>query len=364
MASEPAHVEPRRPARIWIDLDNAPHVPFFAPIVAELRARGHEVIITAGTKANLGELLKLHGLTGLQVGRNYGRRKVVKAGGLVARALRIVPYVYKSKPDLALSHGSRTQGLVAALLGIKRLVIIDYEFVNQTLLAWRRSWALVPEVIPTSSIRLAEDRVLTYPGIKEDVYVPSFRPDPTIRAKLGISEAEVLVTLRPPAVEAHYHNPEAEGLFREVMAMIAQTDGVRAVVLPRSAAQAGDLEREYGALLASRKAVIPDRVVDGLNLIWFSDLVVSGGGTMNREAAALGVPVYSIFRGRIGAVDRHLAASGRLVLIESVSEVREKVQLRQRTRPASPGPAATVVLAHVVRTVESLASEPVSRGPR
>jgi len=33
--------------KIWIDLDNTPHVPFFKPIIRELEKRGHEVVLTA-----------------------------------------------------------------------------------------------------------------------------------------------------------------------------------------------------------------------------------------------------------------------------------------------------------------------------
>ena len=114
----------------------------------------------------------------------------------------------------------------------------------------------------------------------------------------------MVVTVRPPATEAHYHNPESEELFAESLRLLAQTRSARAITLPRNARQGEQLRREWADLIANGTMIIPDTPVDGLNLIWFSDLVISGGGTMNREAAALGVPVYSIFRGKIGAVDK------------------------------------------------------------
>ena len=143
-----------------------------------------------------------------------------------------------------------------------------------------------------------------------------------MRARLGIAEDELLVTVRPPATEAHYHNPEAEALLTATLEKFRDMPGARVLLLPRNKNQEADLRAVWTAEIASGKIVIPARVEDGMNIIWNSDLVVSGGGTMNREAAAMGVPVYSIFRGPIGAVDRFLSEHGRLVLLENVDQVR------------------------------------------
>jgi predicted glycosyltransferase len=153
-----------------------------------------------------------------------------------------------------------------------------------------------------------------------------------VRKQLNFDEHDVVVTVRPPAVEAHYHNPEAEVLLDAALNFLTQAPEVRVILLPRNESQARTLRETWKKWIGNRKIVIPEHAVDGINLIWFSDLVVSGGGTMNREAAALGVPVYSIFRGKIGAVDRHLQQEGRLILIESVEDIREKIVLRQRRK--------------------------------
>ena len=103
--------------------------------------------------------------------------------------------------------------------------------------------------------------------------------------------------------------------------------------------------------------IIPEKPVDGLNLIWFSDLVISGGGTMNREAAALGVPVYSLFRGKIGAVDQYLAEKGRLILLESTNDVRDKIIFERWDRPAKSNngnrPALKSIVNSIVKIMES-----------
>jgi predicted glycosyltransferase len=160
--------------------------------------------------------------------------------------------------------------------------------------------------------------------------VPSFEPDPSILSDLQIDSANIVMTVRPPATEAHYHNPDSEQLFTEVLRYFGAMDGVVIVLLPRSSEQAEGIRRKWSELLTTRKMIIPDHVVDGLNLMWHSDLVISGGGTMNREAAALGIPVYSIFRGSIGAVDHYLEKKGRLILLEKPQDVREKIQLVKR----------------------------------
>jgi predicted glycosyltransferase len=168
------------------------------------------------------------------------------------------------------------------------------------------------------------------------VYVPRFVPDPTLRSQLGLREDDLVVTLRPPATEAHYHNPEAIELFKAVIGLTSRRRDLRLVALPRNDRQAVWMRETWPELFANGTIRIPPSVVDGLNLIWYSDLVVSGGGTMNREAAALSVPVYSIFRGKMGAVDRYLSQTGRLVLLESVDDVLARLTLVRRRRPTQP----------------------------
>ncbi len=195
----------------------------------------------------------------------------------------------------------------------------------------------------------------SYDGLKEDVYAASFRPDPAILADLGVADGEILVTIRPPATEAHYHNPEADGLFVEVVELLGNTPNVRMVILPRTAgAQREHVYRTWPRWCEEKKIIVPEHAVDGLDLIWFSDLVVSGGGTMNREAASLGVPVYTIFRGKSGAVDRALAREGRLVFLESREDVRAKLRPVKRDKGAGPGCADRPALRQILGATREL----------
>jgi predicted glycosyltransferase len=243
----------------------------------------------------------------------------------------LLPHVWKDRPDLAVSHGSRSQLISAKMAGIPTVLICDYEFA-EPVPGVAPTWVMVPEVIPDKSVHFGRRQILKYPGIKEDVYVPRFTPDSSIAAELGLNERNVVVVLRPPADEAHYRNPESDRLLDATLDLLSRSPEAQIVLLPRNARQGASIERMWPDLFSSGRMTIPKRAIDGLNLMWHADLVISGGGTMNREAAALGIPVYSIFRGNIGAVDRYLAGSGRLILLESVDDVRTKLAIKHRDR--------------------------------
>jgi uncharacterized protein len=343
--------------KIWIDLDNSPHVPFFVPIIPELKARGFEVFLTARDSYQVVELLKYYGIQARIIGKHYGKLKILKFLGTAWRAVSLAYAVRKEKIDLSVSHGSRGCMLASALLGKETIAIIDYEHTSKVSVSRMKLWVIHPEIIPLDYSSADGKRYLKYPGIKEDVYLPSFHPDPQLRSRLGIAPDELLVTVRPPATEAHYHNPEAEGLLTATLEKFNKMQGARVLLLPRNKNQEKELRAAWPSEIASGKIVIPAHVEDGMNLIWNSDLVVSGGGTMNREAAAMGVPVYSIFRGPIGAVDRFLESQGRLVLLENVEQVQTKIRAVRRDKEVislshQKSPALETILQHISNIAE------------
>jgi hypothetical protein len=342
-----------RTQKIWIDLDNSPHVPLFLPIIEELRNRGFELLLTARNMYQVCELLDFFELRCKVVGGHYGKNKALKVLANISRAVQLVPIAAKFHPDLAISHGSRAQVLVCKALGIQTLVMHDYEHSIRTSFL-EPNWILTPEVIPDKSMSRGRARTLKYPGLKEDVYAPRLRPDASVLSELGISSDDLVVTLRPPATEAHYHNPESDTLFAATLRMLEKQPHIRVVTLPRNARQKKQLQEKFAGEISSGLMIIPDTALDGLNLIWFSDLVISGGGTMNREAAALGVPVYSIFRGKIGAVDQWLADHGRLTLIEKVEDIETKILLTRWNRPARPDCASRPALQSIVDSFISI----------
>ena len=318
--------------KIWIDVDNSPHVPFFNPIVKGLKQRGYQVIFTARDCFQVCGLAELFNMQYKRIGRHYGKHKILKVVGTIIRSLQLLPTALRERPALAVSHGSRSQLITAKMLGIPVVMIFDYEY-TQGLRFLGPDWVMGPEVIPDSGGEFDKNRFLRYPGLKEDVYAFSFKPDPKVLTELGLSREDLIVTIRPPATEAHYHNPESEKLFIAVVELLAQNPDVRIVILPRNEIkQTKWIKNMWAELCKIGKIIIPDHVVNGLDLIWYSDFVVSGGGTMNREAAALGVPVYSIFRGKTGSVDQYLSDNGRLTLLESVEDVKTKVKIVSRDK--------------------------------
>ncbi len=356
MTFQKLNTTPRPPPhskKIWIDLDNSPHVPFFKPIIEELEKRGYPLWITARNRFQVCALADQFRLKYKSVGHYYGKNKLIKAFWLALRALQLFPAVIGEKPELVLSHGSRSQSLVARALGITSVLIFDYEYSRNIPFIYPK-WAISPEIIPDNIVNKKTTQLLKYTGIKEDVYVPYFRPNDSVINELGLSRDDLIITVRPPATEAHYFNPESESLFESAMEFLCKLESIQLVLLPRSEKQKGFVGKRWTSYIADRKIIIPKHAVDGLNLIWHSDLVISGGGTMNREAAALGVPVYSIFRGTIGAVDRYLSEKGRLVLIENRDQLYSKIVLVRRNKSFRPACSDNLTLQQIVSHIVNI----------
>ena len=344
----------KRKPKIWIDLDNTPHVPFFEPIMEELESRGYPLLVTARDAFQVCELADKKGLPYFKVGRHHGKNKFRKATGLMHRASQLASLVLREGPLLGVSHGSRSQLMLSNLLRIPTLLIEDYEYCQFPFMM-KPSWILAPDIIPGEVLPVRPDRVRHYSGIKEDVYAWKLVPDPSLRLELGLAPDDLVVTVRPPATEAHYHNPESEILFAAFMDRACRTPGVRVILLPRNQRQRLALEKEKPEWFRENRTVVPQGAVDGMNLIWQSDLVVSGGGTMNREAAALGVPVFSLFRGNLGAVDRQLNLEGRLGLITSLADVDRIPVVKRQVKPVTEVTSRSTLI-QIVDTIEEIAA--------
>ncbi|MBL7093228.1 DUF354 domain-containing protein [candidate division KSB1 bacterium] len=316
--------------KIWIDLDNTPHVPFFKPIIEKLEQNGIEVFITARDRFQVCELADLHGLQYRKMGHLHGKNTIFKVSAILFRALQSIPVLLKEKPDLAIAHGSRSLLISAKLLNIPSVDIFDYEHASHVPF-FSPKWIIIPQAITEELVNFDKDHTFRYPGIKEDVYACKFKPNNNIIDELGIDKRKIIILVRPPAVEAHYHKHLGEELFESVLNLIINRNDTQIILLPRNGKQTNDVKEKWKNYFSSGKISIPAKAVNGLDLIWHSDLVISGGGTMNREAAALKVPVYSIFGGKIGAVDKCLSQSKRLTFLRSIDDVHSKIVLRKRS---------------------------------
>jgi uncharacterized protein len=308
--------------RIWIDLANSPHVPFFRALIPDFLVRGHQVEITARDFSQTVELAMKAGMMPHVIGGHGGGKLTAKAGNLVGRAAALRKWARDRGFDLAVSHNSYAQISAAAALGIKAITLMDYEHQPANHLAFRlASLVIVPRAFPADELRkygASNRKVRRYAGTKEDVYLADFEPDPAFDAtlhKLGVASEDVLVVARPPAREALYHRFENE-LFDELLTHLSSRADVKIILLPRSEAQRAAFdERRLPNLIMPREAL------DGANLIAAADLVISAGGTMNREAAALGVPATSVYAGKWAAIDEELVSEGRLHRITSLDDI-------------------------------------------
>lgn len=339
--------------KIWIDLDNTPHVPFFIPVIRELERRGFQVVLTARDAFQVCELADEKRVRYIKIGRHYGKKRFLKVFGMIWRSIQFLPFYMRERPDLAVSHGARSQILLCNLLRTPTVLITDYEHGRTLPLAYPK-WLILPESLLGHPFPIKPECIRYYRGIKEDVYVPDFKPVLSLQKEIGLTRDETIITVRPPACEALYHNPESDVLLVELMTRICSTSGVRAVLLPRIKQEETRFRVDHPEWFKDDKTVVPSHAVDGLSLIWNSDLVVSGGGTMNREAAALGVPVYSIFRGKSAAVDRRLEQEGRLILIKCAEEVRTKIPFTRRDKSRLPENNARPALDDIVNHIEGI----------
>jgi uncharacterized protein len=319
--------------RIWVDMTNSPHVPFFRPLLALLEERGHEVHVSARDFAQTLELLDAAGIAYDVVGPPHGgagRARKIRAMGSRLRALR--RWARPRRFDIALSHASHELPLAARMLGVPSAYAYDYEFARaqHTLGSRAATRVVVPDVIPQERLdRLGATtaKVRRYPGLKEDYYLAGLVPDATVLETLALDPARVLAVVRTPPEVSLYHR-HGSPLFADVLERLGRDAGVQAVVLPRTPAQ-----REALLQAALPSLVVPEHAIDAQSLIALADLVVSAGGTMNREAVALGTPVWTTFAGRLGSVDESLIADGRLA--ELVSADALVVEKSAGRRPAA-----------------------------
>lgn len=313
-------------ALVWIDIDNLPHIPIFQPLIAELQAAGHEILLTVRDFAFSVEKLEDSGQRFEVIGKHYGKATLSKVMGTLWRAWQLRRFLRHYPVDLAVSHSSRSAILAAWSRGIPRVAMFDYEHVSTALQERLATHILVPELLLKSGALKQSQRYHGYPGFKEEIYLAGFLPDPDFRKQLQVPESALLAVLRPPATTAHYHNPEAEAILRTILERL-DCDGVFTLIMPRSPAQVS----MFTALPSDRFQVLT-RPVDGLNLISTADIVISGGGTMNREAALLGTPVYSFFRGTQGVLDSELSTRGKLSFITNSDDVIQ-IPLKRHISP-------------------------------
>jgi predicted glycosyltransferase len=297
--------------KIWADMSAPAHVLVLRPIIERLREAGHEVTVTSRDYTQTQELLALHHIEHTPIGRHGGASRVSKLMRLIQRTWRMRRFGKLAGFDLAIAHGSNDLAIASRMLGIPEANMHDYEFaVAQHQVGCRLAKRVIfPDSVPPERLRrfgVGPEKLFQYPGFKEEYYLADFEVDPGVLGELGVDTERVVVIVRPPPDVSLYHR-KSNPLFPQVLARVGTDERVHAVVLPRT-----EQQRAYVKTLALPSLIVPDHAVEAQSLVSLADLVVSAGGTMNREAVALGTPVYTTYGGRLGGVDEALIRSNRL----------------------------------------------------
>ena len=306
--------------KIWLDLANSPQVLFFRPILAELRRRGHEVEVTTREYAQTIQLADRFGIGHEVVGRHGGRSRLGPIRENWRRTVALVRWLRQRRFDLAVSHNSYSQSMAAAVVRVPSVTLMDYEHQPLNHICFRLARrVIVPGAFPQEYLVKygASKKAVAYPGIKEQLYLSDFEPDPEYLRRESLPTNRNLVVIRPPAPWTAYHRFENE-LFDQVLRRLSARNDAHLLFLPR-------LESQAASVRGLTNVHVAQKVYDGPALAYHADLLLSGGGTMNREAAVLGTPVFTVFKGKLAAADEYLIGMGRLKQLkceEDLSELR------------------------------------------
>jgi uncharacterized protein len=305
--------------RVWVDFTNTAHVPVLRPLVELLEEDGHEVELTARPLSHTVELLDDWGHPYHVIGRHGGAARLRKALATAERLRAMLRFGRGRKFDFALGHASVDLPPAARLLGIPNTTMFDYEWATaqHNVVCRLADRVLVPSAIPPERLErygVRPPKLIRFEGLKEEYYLSEWAPDPSTLKGLGLDRRRVICVVRTAPSYALYLGGSENELLDRVLRRLA-LEGAQTVVLART-----DEQRRRVRDVSSR-FVVPDRAVDGSSLVAFADVLVSAGGTMNREAAVLGTPVWSTFEGRLGGVDEQLIAEGRLRLLADAGEI-------------------------------------------
>lgn len=332
-----------RQTLVWVDIENPPQVQYLLPLVRAFRRKSHRVVVTARDYGIAFDLLRHNGVEFYPVGRHFGASKLAKVAGNLRRSVVLRRYVARAgRPNLVVS-ASRSAALTARSLGVPSFVICDYEYVNLAVFRACGSYILHPDVISSDTFvarGVREDRLIPFSGIKEDLSFADAHIEEEFPAELTGLTASTLrrVLIRPPAEESHYHRRESSDVAHRVLEHFSTRNDCIVLYSPRYEWQVASVWRHRWQV----QPYVLQKPLPFISLLKAVDVVISGGGTMTREAAYLGVPAISIFHGKSASVDAYLESIGRLTVIRELSDLerldigglRKHEPLRQQSNTA------------------------------
>lgn len=321
--------------RIWIDMTNSPHVMFFAPIIKALEKEGHSILVTSREHSQTTELLRFHRINSIVIGKHAGSSMIRKAFLVPVRVFSLVGSMRGKRIDVCVVHQSFYGIIAAFLLGIKkRIYIFDNEraFWQNFLAVPFATQVICPGAISQS--RLFSMRLKKYPGIKESIYLSDFSPDRGILKKLGLSAKKKIIVMRPEPYSAAYYSGKKNVLFPLIQDIIEKRPDWQVVLIPRDAEQRRGFNESFG-----KKIIVTEDAIDAPSLLYHAGAMIGAGGTMNREAAVLGVPVISLYGEKLLAVDKWLISQGFMkhAVSVSIADIDSLISLKKEKRQLADG---------------------------
>ncbi|WP_297500609.1 DUF354 domain-containing protein [Thermococcus sp.] len=290
--------------KVWVDITNAPHVHFFKGVIRELEKTDHEVIITTREFDGLTGILDMFGFDYYVVGKHGGATLEGKLLASAERVYKLSRLIIEEKPDMAIYKHSVEAPRVAFGLGIPSIGFVD----NETAVAQNKLFlpltklVLYPKAIDAYDlIRCGADPngIKTVNGFSELAHLYGFRPEKRVLRELGLKRNGYIV-MRTEPVKANYFNGPEKSVLEDIIPLLPE---IPIVLFPRTGEQRKRFER-------FNNVIMPEKPVDSLSLLYYARLMIGAGGTMNREAIALGTPTISTYPGRLLAVTKWLVELG------------------------------------------------------
>ncbi len=286
---------------IWFDITNSPHVFFLEPFMKHFEKKGFEIYVTARDFYRLDQLLDAKKIKYQMVGGHFGKNIAAKAFGMAHRVAALTLKIKKLKPRACIAAGSPYAMVTSKLLGIPSAWITDND-ISTHMTRYGAAYAskvFLPEeshVDFYTKHGVKKEKIVLFKGLKEDFYLNNFKADPEYLKKIGVN-GRVAVMRSEPSHAVYFKGEKGpEGQIIQTLL----DKGYNLVYLPRTKEEEANIRKEFPSVF------VPEKAVDGQNLLANSEILIGAGGSMNREAVALGTKVLSTYSGESLGVDEWL----------------------------------------------------------
>jgi predicted glycosyltransferase len=341
--------------RIWIDLDDSIQIPFFTPIVKNLEEKGYSVLISVRHNSKIKLLADLYYLDYIPIGNYFAKNNFAKIFSSFFRSLQLFLFAIKSKPTIAITQDSVSQMIAAFILRIPIAMFLDYEFIKACPII-KPNIIFLPNILSSDKISSFGTKNFSYPGRKEDIYLHNFLPDPNIITKLNIDTSRIIIFIKLQSYKKIYKSKQ---LFEALIKMITENESSKTIILLCDKIEKKKILRNFENELNCEQFFIHTEIIDELSLLWYSDIVISDSRSLNREAVSMGIPVYNIFCNRLEDVDSQLVKNNRLILIENMEDIRNKITIKKKQKLNKLNNINSLALQTVSNEIENFISKVV-----